>query len=110
MSKDKEEKLILCEKCSGKIASNDDLVTSIVPFTIVPYHERCFSREMKSLYSVFISWPINGIQGNVGTVLIVLIVVVSLFINDVSWYYSALLTLPILIRLSSWVIYERHLE
>jgi len=57
----KEKKTIYCQRCVGEITDKDDLVVTNNFLYIVPYHEECFSKELKGLSTIFIgNSPING--------------------------------------------------
>jgi len=105
----REKKAIYCEKCGGEITGSDDLVVTNNFFSIVPYHEKCFSRELKGLSSIVVgNVPINGTMGNVSVVLAVIICIAALFIKELR-YISIIAFLFLGIRLYSWFKYERHL-
>lgn len=105
----KENKVIYCEKCSGEITNRDDLVVTTNVFSVVPYHGKCFSRELKGLSGIVVGYtPINGIMGNLGAVLAAILGIAALFIKELR-YISILSTLFLGIRLYSWFKYERHL-
>lgn len=105
----KEKKIIHCERCCGEITDIDDLVVTNKLLTIVPYHEKCFSREVKGLSSIFVgNTPINGTMGNVSTILAVIVGVIVLFIQELC-YISVVSLLVLGIRFYSWFQYERHL-
>jgi len=102
-------KTIYCEKCAGEITSKDDLVVTNKFLSIVPYHEKCFSKELKGLSTISVgNKPINGTAGNVSTILAVIVGIVLLFIQELR-YLSAISLLALFIRLYSWFQYERHL-
>lgn len=105
----REKKIIYCEKCVGEIKSKNDLVITNKFIYIVPYHEKCFSNELKGLSTIFVgNKPINGTSGNVGTVLAVILGIVVLFIQELR-FLSAVSLLILCVRLYSWIHYERHL-
>jgi len=45
-------KTIYYEKCAGEIISKDDLVVTNRFLSIVSYHEKYFSRELKGLSTI----------------------------------------------------------
>ncbi|MBK5240445.1 hypothetical protein [Clostridium sp.] len=105
----KKKKIIHCEKCCGEITDIDDLVVTNNFLSIVPYHEECFSKEVKGLSSIFVgNTPINGTMSNVSTILAVIFGVIVLFIQELR-YISVVSLLFLCIRVYSWFQYERHL-
>ena len=102
-------KTIYCEKCSGEITSKYDLIVTNNFLSIVPYHDQCFSKELKGLSTIFVgNTPINGIMGNVSTILAAVIGIVVLFIPELH-YISAMSLLLLGVRFYSWFQYERYL-
>jgi phosphatidylglycerophosphate synthase len=54
------DKEIICSKCKKQITSREELVTTMKFFKIVPYHNRCFSEDLRTRKSFFVSnRPIN---------------------------------------------------
>lgn len=105
----REKKIIYCEKCVGEIKSRDDLVVTNKFIYIVPYHEKCFSKELKGISTIFVgNKPINGTSGNVSTILAVILGIVVLFIEELR-FFSVVSLLILCVRLYSWIQYERHL-
>lgn len=105
----KGDKTIHCEKCCGEITDIDDLVVTNNFLSISPYHEECFSKEVKGLSSIFVgNSPINGTMSNVSTILAVIVGVIVLFIQELR-YISVVSLLALCIRVYSWFQYERHL-
>ena len=103
------KKKIYCEKCTGEIITRDDLVVASIFLSIVPYHEECFSKELKGLSAMFVgNSPINGTMSNIITIITVIIGIVTLFIKEFR-YLSLVSVLVLGIRLYSWFQYERHL-
>lgn len=105
----REKKIIYCEKCVGEIKSRDDLVVTNKCIYIVPYHEKCFSKELKGVSTIFVgNEPINGTSSNIFTVLAVILGIVVLFIQELR-FLSVVSLLILCVRLYSWIQYERHL-
>ncbi|GAA0362948.1 hypothetical protein [Bacillus horti] len=102
-------KFIFCEKCRVPIRSKEELVTSSFFFLIATYHDRCFSQEIKGLISAFLSWPINGIQGNLTAIFASIAFIVMLLIPEVPIIIKLGILVPILMRVASWTFFERHL-
>lgn len=103
------KKNVYCQKCSGLIIAREDLVVSITLFlAVVPYHESCFSNHLKGVQSFFISnAPINGVASNIVMVIVTIAVLFAFILGEI---WIALLTIPLfVIRLYSYIAYERHL-
>lgn len=104
-----KSKTIYCEKCVGEITSKDDLIVTNNFLSIVPYHDECFSKELRELSGMFVgNAPINGIMGNVSAILAAIIGIVVLFIDELR-YISVVSLLFLCMRFYSWFQYERHL-
>lgn len=102
-------KTIYCEKCAEEIISKDDLVVTNKFLSIVAYHEKCFSRELKGLSAISVgNEPINGTMSNVSTILVIIMGIVLMFIQE-RLYLSVVSLVILCIRLYSWFQYERHL-
>lgn len=64
------KKTIYCKWCAGEITSKDDLVITNKLFSIVLYHEKCFSKELKGLSTISVgNKPINGTAGNASIII-----------------------------------------
>ncbi|WP_088073044.1 hypothetical protein [Gottfriedia luciferensis] len=105
-------KIVYCDKCLKEIRIRGDLVTTTMFFQVVPYHEDCYAKDLKGAKTFFLSnQPINGFSGNFLSFLAILICISTFFINDETMIYLFFFTLfPIIYRLYSYFIYERHLE
>src|SRR5690554_2840888 len=102
------KQMVYCEKCSGVIEDRDELVTAILIYAVVPYHESCFASDLKGAKSFFLdNQPLNGFSGNLIFALSIIISFLWLLFGDVKWY-SLLALLPIGYRLYSYFIYEIH--
>jgi hypothetical protein len=105
----KGKKKVYCEKCAVEIISKNDLVVTNSFLSVVAYHEKCFSKELKGLSTLSVgNAPINGTASNVGTAIGVVIGVIVMFIPGLR-YIALVSLLTIGIRLYSWLQYERHL-
>jgi hypothetical protein len=105
----KTNKTVYCNKCYGEITSRDDLVVTNKFLSIIPYHEKCYSGELKGLSTMAVgNKPINGTASNVSIIAAVIIGIVCLFIKELR-YISVVSLLALCIRLYSWFQYERHL-
>ncbi|MBU9713837.1 hypothetical protein [Evansella tamaricis] len=102
------DKMVICEKCSGVIKHRDDLVTAVLIYAVVPYHERCYANDIKGAKSFILNnQPLNGFSGNLVVILSIIIAFLWLLFNDSKWF-SILVLLPISYRLYSYLIYEIH--
>lgn len=106
----KGKKIIYCEKCCGEITNKSDLVVTKYCLSIVSYHEACFVKELKGVSTMVVGTsPINGTMSNIGTGIMVVIGIITLFIPEIR-YISLLSLLVLYIRLYSWFRYERHFQ
>lgn len=106
---DEEDKLILCEKCAGRIQSRDDLITTLAPIRLVAYHNRCFAEEIKGFQGFFMDHsPVNGTLSTIGAVIFAIVVLLSFLFDWLPWYGHVFLSLFCAVRLASWISYERH--
>lgn len=105
------EKMILCNKCQGAIKSKYDLVVTMEFLSIVPYHENCYSQDMKRIKSVFLGTPINSSAGNFGIILGWILSIIMLFLDlgPQKWLLIGATILGTLARIYSWYMYERKL-
>lgn len=100
-------KKIICNKCSGRIKSKYNLVTTYKFIKIVPYHSQCYSDDLKSLNTIFVSnKPINGAFSNISTIIITIIAFILIFLG---YRESILLFLMPLARLYSLFMIENRL-
>jgi hypothetical protein len=103
------KKTVYCEKCGREITNRDDLVVSNIFLSIVPYHEKCFSRELKGLSAIFVgNETINGNMGNVTAIVAVVLGIISLFFQELR-YITVISFLFLCLRFYSWFKYERYL-
>ena len=104
-----EKNTVYCEKCGGVIKSNDDLVVTTQFLSIVPYHDRCFTSQVKGLSTLIVgNVPINGTASNIGTVFAFIIGIIVMFMPELR-YIAIVSLISILVRFYSWFKYERHL-
>ena len=105
----KGKKVIYCRRCVGEINSRDDLVVTTHFFELVPYHNECYSKILKSGETIFVSnKPINGPYANILMLLSMLLGIVLLFIPGLR-YLSTVCLIGLLMRVYSWFKIERHL-
>lgn len=81
-------------------------------FEVIPYHEDCYAKDLKGVKTLFLNnQPINGFSGNVLVFFALILFIVSFFIKDDTMVFLAIfMTFPILYRLYSFIVYERHIE
>lgn len=81
-------------------------------FEVIPYHEDCYAKDLKGVKTLFLNnQPINGFSGNVLAFFALILFIVSFFIKDDTMVFLAIfMTFPILYRLYSFIVYERHIE
>ncbi|PEJ59020.1 MULTISPECIES: hypothetical protein [unclassified Bacillus (in: firmicutes)] len=105
-------KTVHCDRCSQEIRIRGDLVTATMFFQVVPYHEDCYAKDLKGAKTLILNnQPINGFSGNFLTFIAIVVFILSFFINDETMIYLSILSaIPIIYRLYSFIIYERHLE
>ncbi len=105
-------KTIFCDKCEKEIKVRDDLVTSTYLFEVVPYHESCYAKDIKSVKTIFLdNQPLNGFSGNLVFFFSIILAVAWALISEspLKWI-SLLAIIPISYRLYSYLFYERHIE
>ncbi|MEH7452566.1 hypothetical protein [Gottfriedia acidiceleris] len=105
-------KSIHCDKCLKEIRIREDLVASVVFFTVVPYHEDCYAKDLKGAKTLFLNnQPINGFSGNFITLLALFVIIALFFIKDETMTYVRVIsTIPIIYRVYSYIALERYLE
>ena len=102
-------KKIICEYCAGEIKNGGELVVTTNFLSVVPYHDRCFTYQIKGLSTFFVSnVPLNGQASNVGTVFAVVLGVLVLFMPELR-YLAIIALISVLYRLYSWFKFERYL-
>ncbi len=79
---------------------------------MIPYHEDCYAKDLKGVKTLFLNnQPINGFSGNVLAFFAIIVLIVSLFMKDNTMLFLAVfMVFPILYRLYSYIVYERHIE
>lgn len=100
-------KCIVCQSCGGDIANQVDLVTIFSIKGILPYHLNCFAKTQ-------MGWnppgtPINGLATIWGSVFLLMLGVV-VFLYTRAWIFWVIALILPALRLSSWLMYERHLQ
>lgn len=101
-----------CEKCLGEIELRDDLVTATMLFSVVPYHEDCYAKDLKGAKTLFLNnQPINGFSGNFMTLFAFVVGIwLVIFADGGMKLYSVLFLIAVFYRLYSFYTFERHLE
>jgi hypothetical protein len=79
---------------------------------VIPYHEDCYAKDLKGVKTLFLNnQPVNGFSGNLLAFFALLVLIVSLFIKeDTMIFLTIFMVFPILYRLYSYLVYERHIE
>lgn len=105
-------KQVYCDKCKREIRVRDDLVTPTIFFEVIPYHEECFAKDLKSIKTLFLdNHPINGFVGNMAAILACVLIPMCFFIDDVKLkVIAAFLIIGLIYRVYSYYVFERHLE
>ena len=101
---------IICKSCLTEIESREELVSVFDAFEIVPFHSACYSNQLKSYKSFFVSnEPINSMGYNIKAGLFGVVGLILIFIKDIRFLGIILMISP-LIRLYSWFKIERFLK
>ncbi|WP_160031794.1 hypothetical protein [Paenibacillus sp. An7] len=107
---------IYCVHCNAEIESRYDLLVSLSFFSLSAYHTSCYAEVSKG-QSIFISnSPVNGAEFSWTSVFAFLLGMILLFIpkgeigGSGMWSLNVILLLLPFARVSSWYIYERHLD
>ena len=101
-----KNKKIICNKCAKEIKSKDELVTTFKFIKIVSYHSKCYSDELKSINTIFISnKPINAMVSNIVSITISILALILILLGNEEVIF--LLIIP-LVRLYSLIMIENH--
>ncbi|TCT24650.1 hypothetical protein EDD68_105107 [Melghiribacillus thermohalophilus] len=105
-------KKVYCEKCTDEIKYRDDLTTARLFVEVVPYHNDCYAKDLKSAKTFFLdNQPINGTSGNfLGIISVFFILFFLLIVDGLEQIVAFAFVIPLLYRVYSYVVYERHLE
>ena len=104
-------RLILCQYCQRKIESRDDLVTSLMIFTLAPFHAACYTRALKGWHTIVLSNdPVHSVSGNIMVAVSLLMAIIVLITREIPGAFLLVALLFPAVRLYSWLAYERHLE
>jgi len=105
----RKKKQIYCEQCSGQIQSKDDLITMFIVMSIVPLHSDCYGKQLKGGASFLMNKPLNGWYGNIqSTFFLLLAIGLFIFGNRELKFIAIVVCIPVIYRLGSYIIYERH--
>lgn len=105
-----EKKLIVCARCGEKISHNSDLVVVVNFIAPIPYHNDCYSKELKGLSGFGVSnQPINGSMGVVQTVVSAFGALIFPFIKGYR-FVTIIFLIGLYIRWYSWYHIERYLK
>jgi len=79
---------------------------------VIPYHEDCYAKDLKGIKTLFLNnQPVNGFSGNLLAFFALIVLIISLFIKeDTMIFLTIFMVFPILYRLYSYLVYERHIE
>lgn len=109
-------KEIHCGRCLDDIKVRSDLVTATSIIDVIPYHEECYTKELKSINTIFIdNHPINGFSGNTISIFAIFFFIGTTIYSISSGILlylllSAIFLIPIIYRTYSYFKYERHIE
>lgn len=104
-------KKVICEHCSGEIASKDDLVVANLFINMETYHNDCYAQGLKTAKTFFLNnHPINSVGGTMNALYSLLLSAVALyFLEDGMRFLVIIALIPFLLRILSYILYERHL-
>lgn len=104
---------VYCEACNREIKHREEAVITSVFFSLVCYHDSCFSKSLKGWNTLFVSnSPINGTWGTFSAIASFIAALIFLIFNPLGSYSLigiVLFVLPIY-RILAWFMYERYLE
>lgn len=105
-------KKIFCENCKKEIRSKSELITVTSFFTVVPYHEICYSSDLRSIKMFFISnQPMNGITGTIYAVICLFLTIgLPIYLQGPFKWLAVLTVIPIIYRLYSYFAIEKQIE
>lgn len=105
-------KNIYCEKCGQPIDYNEDLVTAMVIFEVLPFHSHCYATDLKGANTLVVSnQPLNGFASNFKVISTSIIAVLWAIFADQSIKWLSFAVIPFIIyRLYSYLKYERHVR
>ena len=105
------KKTIYCKHCCGEITSKADLIVTTHLLRVVPYHQECFAKEMKTINSMFLDKPINSSFTTICVAIVsAVLLALSAFIpspQNLIIIFGVLV--GAMVRAYSWLAYERYL-
>ena len=110
---------VYCFCCQKEIKSKENLVTALYMFFVKPYHDSCYSKELKSVQTLFMqNYPINGVTSAFGAIVspfigigLALILKSSSGKNFIVFLpLLALFLIPTFLRLYSYYKFEKFLN
>ena len=104
-------KKIICEHCSAEIEYKEDLVVANLFINLETYHNECYAQGLKTAKTFFLNnHPLNSTGGTASAVYSVLLSIVALvFLPSEMKLLTIIALIPFLLRIISYVLYERHL-
>ncbi|GAA0452145.1 hypothetical protein GCM10008935_03440 [Alkalibacillus silvisoli] len=105
-------KKVHCQNCQKQIESKKDLYTTQIFFMVQAYCKNCYIEKIKKLSSLVVSnTPLNGKYSNflAAITLVGLILVYFAEIQYIKIPLILVLSLVLLMRIYSFVRFERHL-
>lgn len=103
---------VFCEECSRLIRDKDELVTTTVLFSLVPYCKDCYVDQIKGMSSLIVSnTPVNGTYSNFFSVVGLIALIPIMFISDsIKYVFIIGIIIFLLYRVFSYLWFERHLN
>lgn len=98
---------VLCGECGKTIDSRDDLYTYLAMNGVQALCADCYMRNQKTIRGV--RTPINS-QSSVLIMVVAIVACGLLFIWHPSWVWIVVAAIAPIIRLFSWLLFERKLK
>lgn len=106
-----EKREVYCEACNREIKSRHELVITTIFFSLVCYHDACFSKSIKGFKTLFVSnSPINGVAGTTYSIFLFLVAVLFFIFSPIYNILAILMLIVPTYRVLAWFMYERYLE
>lgn len=104
---------VTCAKCKKNIEYKEDLVVGLLILFLQPYHEACFSRELKTYKPLILDGiPINGNLWTFNAIFFgplgVMLLLFGEIETEVKWFVGLGLTYPAFFRILAYAFYERR--
>src|SRR5699024_11176772 len=102
---------VICENCSGEIASKDDLVVANLFINMETYHNDCYAQGLKTAKTFGLNnHPINSEGGTMNALYTLLLPAVArYFLIDGMTFIVIIALIRFVLRILSYILYERHL-